>query len=235
MTNLTRAAIPLNILLIDDHPLFVDALSHMLSTLREHVTIEVAVDFTSALKTLEENASYDLVLLDLGLPDIEGFPAIEIIRERYPQLTVTVVSANEDPDLIKKAIFAGVQGYIPKSTRSKVIISAINLVLSGGVYIPKIALTPIDINQPPKDRHPTSSTGSSSTRTRFNNSDIEDLLTDRQITILSNLVEGLSNKQIARKLDIADGTVRVHMSTIYRVLGVENRTQAVVKAGKLGI
>ncbi len=224
MIDITNDTSPLHVLLVDDHPLFVDGFKHMLAQLRSHVSVQVALNFAGALKALDEGGAFDIVLLDMGLPDIDGYAAIQAIRENYPLQPLVVLSANEEKQLINQALAAGVQGYIPKSTRSEVMISALNLVLAGGIYIPTIAL----------------SIGDSPARIgikkkRRGDDDIGELLTPRQITILDNLANGLSNKEIARVLNIADGTVRVHMSTIYRVLGVDNRTQAVVKASKLGL
>jgi len=226
LIDLTNETTPLSILLIDDHPLFVDGFKHMLVQLRQHVTVDVALDFATALQRLEDSVDYDIALLDMGLPDTDGYSAIQTIRQRYPLQPLVVLSANEEKNLINQAISSGVQGYIPKSTSSEVMISALNLVLSGGIYIPKIALSAMEAPRP---------LAITPIASQHEPSDIDELLTQRQITILANLADGLSNKEIARKLNIADGTVRVHMSTIYRVLGVENRTQAVVKASKMGI
>ncbi|MBV1919049.1 MAG: response regulator transcription factor [Pseudomonadales bacterium] len=231
MIDITYETAPLHILLVDDHPLFVDGFKHMLAQLRPHVSVQVALNFSSALQILDSEAVFDIVLLDMGLPDVDGYAAIQTIRGHYPLQPLVVLSANEEKQLINLALAEGVQGYIPKSTRSEVMIGALNLVLAGGIYIPKIALSMGEqrgqsinaIPAPIRIKQPQRSDG------------IRELLTPRQITILENLANGLSNKEIARELNIADGTVRVHMSTIYRILGVDNRTQAVVKASKLGL
>lgn len=225
MIDLINETTILNILLIDDHPFFVDGLKHVLTRLRQDVEVEVALDFNTAIERLEESADYDIVLLDMGLPDIDGYSAIQTIRQSFPLQPLVILSANEEKDLINHAISSGVQGYIPKSTSSEIMISALNLVLSGGIYIPKVALSAME-------RPYVKSVEANVLQQNFNG--IDELLTQRQITILSNLANGLSNKEIARKLNIASGTVRVHMSAIYRVLGVGNRTQAVIKVAKLG-
>lgn len=225
------------ILLIDDHPLFVDGLKHILSGLRDNVDITVAFDFTSAAKILTSNNDYDLCLLDMGLPDTLGEEAIKTIRLNYPLLPLVILSGNEDKDLINLALAHGVQGYIPKSTTSEVMISALNLIVSGGIYIPKNALTMTAQSEPLEsiDEIEVEEQAEDIITQTEHFPPGDDLLTLRQQEILTCLNQGLSNKGIARKLNISEGTVRVHMSTIYRLLCVENRTQAIVKAAQLGL
>jgi DNA-binding NarL/FixJ family response regulator len=225
----TNKSQPLKILIIDDHPLFVDGIKHILAQLRDFVDFQVSFNFADALRLLDCYADFDLVLLDMGLPDIQGKEAIVSVRSSFPLLPLVILSANEDKDLVRMAITNGVQGYIPKSTQSEVMISALNLIISGGIYIPKLVFENTRTNTPYKSGLPQEKV----IATPKADNDLGELLTERQQDILVCLSEGLSNKGIARKLKIADGTVRVHMSTIYRLLDVNNRTQAVVKASKM--
>lgn len=239
MAHIPSEEINLKILLIDDHPLFTDGLKHLLAILRKHVIVDIAIDFAAAIASLQKNRDYDLVLLDLGLPDISGEDAITSLRSEFPLIPLVVLTASEDRRLFSHAFDKGAQGYIPKSTSSEVLISALNLVLSGGMYIPKLALA----TQPLVSVKKNTSTMPTKTSDRLATEppkpsikrEYKELFTQRQLKILVHISNGLSNKEIARELDIAEGTVRVHMSTAYRLLNVNNRTQAVIKARKLGI
>ena len=235
MIDSTTDIAPLNILLIDNHPLFVDGVKALLSQLRKHINVDVAYDFSNALSQLKNPPNYDLVILDFELPDTNNDSAIEYLLQSFSSISLVILSANENQSTILNAIKLGVLGYIPKSTRGQITLSALNLILAGGTYIPKTALSLEQSFEGSHSKTINNLEPSRSVRSNITNNEVNELLTKRQITILSCLSEGLSNKHIARQLNIADGTVRVHMSTIYRVLGVENRTQAVVKANKLGL
>jgi len=205
----------MELLLIDDHPLFRKALCRALWELAEDLRVHEAASVAEALTILDENTALDLVLYDWRLPDGGGLQGLLAICQLLPSTPVVVVSANEDPDVIANALGAGARGYIPKSASIGVINSALQLVLEGETYVPSVTL---GHGHRPESLPPQ-----------------EGLLTARQAEVLSLLAEGYANKRIALSLDIAEATVRVHVSDILHGLHVENRTEAVVKARRLGL
>ena len=220
----------LKMLIVDDHQLFVDGLRCILEQEFLHVVIahaDTAILADTALK--EEGSDFDLVLFDIHLPTLQSIQSIVSLKCQHPSTKFVLLSDVEDKDLIVQTITAGLDGYVPKSIGKALFVSAIGLVLSGGVYIPKTAIT---------EQNESTSRTEQVAASRQKESHVKpanvSVLTERQRDIIKLLEEGLSNKEIARKLDISDGTVRIHVSTIYRVLNVNNRTQAVVKSRELG-
>lgn len=213
-------------LLIDDHRLFADGLSGILEQAYG------SIDFTHTY-SLDEGENllsccFDIVLVDIYQPALIDFQRIVQLKRETQVTKFLLLSDIEDKELIIHTISAGLDGYIPKSIGKELFLGALNLVLSGGVYIPKIAVagdTP-PITQTEGARN--TPRGKTAERTVNDN-----VLTKRQRDILKLLENGLSNKGIARELSISDGTVRIHISTIYRVLNVQNRVQAVMKSKEL--
>ncbi len=206
-----------NILLIEDHPLYRNALTPVIRQLAQTVNISEAACITDAFTIIERQPRFDLVLLDLTLPDAMGLKALLPVCQLLPDVPVVIISANENRNLMVHAFNAGAKGYIPKSADSSVIKSALMLVLSGEVYIPSIALDSL-------------SSGLSLLEEEAGTS-----LTGRQEEVLQSLAQGYSNKQIGNILNIAETTVRVHVSDIIHLLHAHNRTDAVVKAQQLGL
>jgi len=196
----------MKILVIDDHALFREGLCYVLRKLEEHICILEASHYEQALELVVKNTDLDLVLLDLDLPGKDGFAMLETISEYYPATPVVIISASGHRADIKRALDVGAMGYIPKSTTSSVMLNAIRLILSGGIY------TPSDV---------------------ADNSTAP--LTCRQLEVLELMVEGCSNKQIAFRLELAEATVKMHVTNIFKGLGVNNRTQAAMTARKIGI
>lgn len=207
----------MDVLLIDDHPLFRKALGMVLAQLADEIRLREAATVTEALDTLDRDKVVDLVLYDWFLPDGGGVRGLTSICQLLPTIPVVVISANEDPGTINTALAMGAQGYIPKSASTEIIGSALQLVLQGEIYVPSATLRHRRGNLP----LPMSTLG--------------DLLTARQEQVLSLLAEGHANKRIARRLGITEATVRVHVSGILRGLQVDNRTEAVVRARRLGL
>ena len=213
---------------IDDHPLVFDALATIVESIPgEHgasgyPTLEA---FDAAIGAGERP---DLVMLDLGLPGTEGLSALERYRERHDEIPVVVLSASSDRDTILRALDLGAMGFVPKTSRREILIGAIELVASGGIYIPPEALTARgpashpgrDDSAPVQPRGPGGSLGA---------------LTARQRDVLMLLIKGMPNKSICRQLDLSPNTVKSHLSVIFRVLDVQNRTQAVIAAQRLGL
>ncbi len=204
----------MELLLIDDHPLFRKALCRTLWELAENLHVHEAATVAEALAILDGSVVLDLVLYDWRLPDGGGLRGLMAICQLLPSTPVVVVSANEDPDVIATALGAGARGYIPKSASTGVINSALQLVLQGEIYVPSVTLGHghRPVTSPPHGE-----------------------LTARQAEVLTLLAEGYANKRIALALGIAEATVRAHVSDILHGLQVANRTEAVVRARRLGL
>ncbi|MDQ0036690.1 DNA-binding NarL/FixJ family response regulator [Variovorax boronicumulans] len=210
----------MHVLIVDDHPLFRQGLRALLSALDPGLeTTDVsAVPDVRALHA----AGYrpELVLLDMNLPGVSKMDALRDVKALFDEASVVVVSADEDPTLIRSAIDAGAAGYIPKTTDATITIQALRLVLSDGIYLPSIALdalpeAPVRV-VPPAGSEPGE-------------------FSPRQRAVLRCLLQGKANKVIARELDMAEGTVKAHLWAVYQALGVNSRTQAMYRAHELGI
>ena len=219
---------PVKILIIDDHPLIREALRHVLAVLDSELNLIEAQNFAAALKAAEADPNLDLILLDLGLPDIDGFDALAELRKRYPGAPVVVLSASEEPATVTRAIDTGAMGFIPKTTSNHLLLNALRLVLAGGVYLPVEVLRQHAGTPEPALRL---SAEAGQAGKMLTPQDIG--LTARQADVLALLVQGKSNKLICRDLGLAEGTVKIHVTAILKALNVSNRTQAVIAVGKL--
>ena len=202
----------MRILVVDDHPLMADALGLAMRTLDASTQVQTAGTLREAVSRAAES-SFDLCLLDLGLPDCAGLEALSRLRAELPALPVVVVSGSDDPGQVLAALDLGAMGYIPKTSPRDVLLGAVRLVASGGIYVPTQAL---------KAREPGVSAG-------------EPALSARQREVLGLLLKGLPNKLIARKLDISENTAKIHVSAVLRAFGVSTRTQALIAANRLGM
>jgi two-component system nitrate/nitrite response regulator NarL len=217
----------LKVLVIDDHPLVQEGVSAALETLADDVTVMSARDGEQGLGLAAENPDLDLVLLDLALPGISGFNLIGKLHEKLPSLPVVVLSALEDPENVRHAINAGAMGFVPKSAATKVLIEVLQQVLEGNVTVP-LAL---QSSGPPVSHALPGATGDSPAG---GEPDVA-LLTLRQLEVLSRVCQGKTNKQIATELGLSEKTVKAHVTAIFKVLGVVNRTQAVLVARRVGM
>jgi DNA-binding NarL/FixJ family response regulator len=172
-------------------------------------------ELTAALKRHRE---VDLVLLDLTMPGVQGFSGLLYLRAQFPEIPVVIVSAHEDPSVIRRAIDFGASGFVPKSLDTDQIGSALTAVLAGDTW------TPPDIDLSVSDDHETSEL-----LRRLAS------LTPQQVRVLMMVSEGLLNKQIAYELGVSEATVKAHVSAILQKLGVDSRTQAVITASKIGV
>ncbi|HMH16727.1 MAG TPA: response regulator transcription factor [Burkholderiales bacterium] len=217
----------MKILLIDDHALIREALRGVLTELRDDATIIEASTCQQAMRLVDEHSDLGLVLLDLNLPDRNGFAVLAELRERYPAISTVVLSALNDRDTVTKALDLGALGFIPKSSTREVMLSALRLVFSGGIYIPPDILARRETapSQPP------SNAGGVKPRP-WSPRDLG--LTDRQVDVLALMMQGKSNKAICRTLDLAEPTVKNHVTAILKALKVSNRTEAVIAVGALG-
>jgi DNA-binding NarL/FixJ family response regulator len=210
-------------LVVDHHFLIREALRTVLKQLVSDATVLEAVDGRETMRVISEQADIELVLLELSLPDRDGFSLLVELRERHPTISVVVLSARQDRESVIKALDLGALGFIPKSGQLEVMVSALALVLAGGVYIPpeillseeRLHSSPMPACVLPGTRPPRP--------TDFG-------LTDRQVEVLRLLMKGKSNKAISRVLNIALPTAKNHVSAIFRILKVNNRTEAVIAA-----
>ncbi|MBI5165149.1 MAG: response regulator transcription factor [Magnetospirillum sp.] len=212
----------MKILIADDHELFRDGLRHVLDQLGGPLTIVEASDFNQAVETAERDRDIDIVLLDLSMPGMSWNEGIQRLKDALPeQVPIIVLSASDDRRHVLQAVNLGASGFIPKTSSSRVMLSALKLVLSGGVYLPPALLEQgtagFDGGGPLANEHAVS------------------FLTPRQREVLALLGQGKSNKEIARVLQLAEGTVKLHVTAILKALNVNNRTRAVVAASQLGL
>lgn len=228
----------MNILLIDDHALFREGLSLILKQLEDQVTVVEAENSAQALsqvKTVQEqNSDLDLILLDLHLPDTQGFDLLKEIRSKLPATPVAMLSADENATQISSALNLGATGFITKSSNSQVMLSAVQLILSGGVYVPPAILAGNEGVNVPTPATVEENAGDQTAKDSDTES-VEIQFTDRQQQVLNLMGDGLSNKEIAKKLEMSPSTVKVHVAAILRLCDASNRTQAVAFAKNNGL
>lgn len=191
----------------------------MLESLADQVAVVEAANAVQAYALVEQHVDLDLVLLDLNLPGIDGHAAMQELRRRHGALPVVILSASDDPAGVNAALKMGAAGFIPKSSTREVMLQALRLVLSGGLYIPPQALGMTGLETP----------GALST------SAVGPALTARQTEVLRLIALGKPNKIIAGELNITEATVKAHITDIMRALKVTNRAQAGVAARRLGM
>jgi DNA-binding NarL/FixJ family response regulator len=215
----------MKILVVDDHPLVLEALRAVLHQLDAIVDVHDATNSDRARQLVNEHPDADLLLLDLGLPDTDGFTLLGEIRAEHPTIPVVVLSGSEDHADVTRALDSGAMGYIPKSCPNDVLIGALRLVLSGGLYVPPTML-----------HRPSSPPPRTETVRPQGGARPEALgLTPRQSEVLALVLQGLPNKVICRRLGLAEPTVKVHMQAVLRALQADNRVQAVIEASRRGL
>jgi DNA-binding NarL/FixJ family response regulator len=212
----------MKILVIDDHPLIREALRSALDEIGSEVDILEAPNAHRAMELVREHADLTLILLDLSLPDRDGFALLGDLRRNFPAVSVAVLSAYSDRDNVVKALDLGAVGFIPKSAQHEVMLSAMRLIFSGGVYIPPEILARHEAPLPSMGQG-----GPSVSPARLG-------LTGRQMDVLALMMHGKSNKAICRALNLAEPTVKNHVAAILKALKVANRTEAVIAVAALG-
>lgn len=221
----------MNILIGDDHLLFREGLCRLLTQLDETVTFREAGTFDEVRAYAQGDEDFDLVLLDLQMPGWPGFDGIQTICEIQAGTPVVIISASESQSDVRAALDAGASGYIPKSSSVKIMLSALNLVFCGGIYLPPAALTadvPSLVQPAPAQVAAQVATQMAASGPTAAPGVTAPALTQRQRDVLACLREGKSNKQIAYELGLSEGTVKIHVTAVMRSLGVRNRTQAVI-------
>ena len=206
------------VLVADDHPLFREALRNAVARALPTATIREAESVDALYALIERESDADLLLLDLTMPGAHGFSALVHLRAHHPQLPVMVVSAREEPAVMRRALDHGAVGFLPKSADAGTLGEAIDAVLAGDRWAPASAL-----------KAPAAGAEEHDAAQRVRD------LTPQQFRVLQMLGDGLLNKQIAYELGVSEATIKAHMTAILRKLGASNRTQAVLIAGKLAI
>jgi DNA-binding NarL/FixJ family response regulator len=207
-----------SIVIADDHPLFRGALREAVSGLLTRVDVAEAGSLEEVTGLLESESEVDLILLDLAMPGVRGFSGLMYLRAQYPSAPIVVVSANDDPAVIRRCMEFGASGFIPKTLGVEPMRAAIERVLAGEIWTP-----------PDVDLEAGADAESAALLGRLAS------LTPQQVRVLMMLSEGLLNKQIAYELGVSEATVKAHVSAILQKLGVESRTQAVITAAKIEV
>ena len=202
------------VIIVDDHPLFRDALKLALAESFPAMTILEAGSLDQLAAILEIDSDCDMVCLDLKMPGVQGFSGLVYLRAQYPAVPVVVVSGNEEPHIIRRALDLGASGFVPKSTSAAAMRKAFETVLGGEIYAPATAAAAPDSEAADLVRRLAS-------------------LTPQQVRVLMMLREGLLNKQIAYQLGVSEATVKAHVSAVLLKLDVGSRTQAVIAAAKI--
>jgi DNA-binding NarL/FixJ family response regulator len=212
-------------LIVDDHALIRDALQGVLKKFQRGAIVLEAADCRQAMATIEGNPDINLILLDLSLPDRDGFSVLAELRERYPAMAVVVLSGMQDRATVTKVLDLGAVGFIPKGARREVMLSAFQLIFAGSVYVPPEILS---------HEEPARSAPATPPEGRALITPAEAGLSERQLDVLALITQGKSNKAICRILNLAEPTVKNHVTAILRTLKVSNRTEAVITVNELG-
>lgn len=205
----------MKIILADDHALFREGARHLLQQLSgEDIQVLEAATCQEAIAHADQNEDVDLALLDLHMPGVTGVECVVHFQAAHPEVPVVVLSGSESRPNVQAVLDVGALGYIPKSSSSQVMLSAIRLVLSGGIYLPPLVMDQ-ELSIVPQVAL---------------RGQLPCCLTERQMDVLKLLAAGKPNKLIARELGLGEGTIKVHLAGIFRALEVNNRTEAVMEA-----
>ncbi len=204
------------ILIVDDHPLFREALKQAIAGGVPNASVSQTGSLDAARALLDKDDNYDLVLLDLRMPGVQGLSGLIYMRAQYPNIPVVIITAADDQGLVQKALNLNASGFIPKTSGIETIVEAVNAVLKGEIWVP-----------------------GGYDQLTAGDKELDDIarriatLTAQQIRVLMMLKEGLLNKQIAYELNVSEATIKAHVSAILQKLNVSSRTQAVIAAGRI--
>lgn len=212
----------MHILILDDHPLFAEALKQIVLRLGNHVIIHLADAAHTAMAYIESGQEYDLIMVDLNLPGLDGFAFMRLLEANFVLSPVVIVSATENREEIQRALSQGALGFIPKASDAKTILGAIRTVLNGDIYVPAELQGNLQHNKasPQEEQE--------ALRQRLG-------ISERQLATLQLIEQGCSNKEIARRLFISESTVKTHVSKLIAALAVSNRTACIMEAQRLGL
>lgn len=218
----------MKVLLVDDHPLILSALKAMIEKLSPGVVVNAVSSAREARFTLRAQQDHDLMLLDLQLGDANGFELLTEVRRTDPDLSVVVLSSSDRASDVIRAIDLGAMGFLPKRMTTEDLADALRLVMAGGIFVPTMSLNPVrDADEPePVAPAPAAATDSLPSFDELG-------ITPRQADVLTLLLQGKSNKDIARRLGLSVETIKDHVAAVLRALGVNSRTQAVLAVGQM--
>ena len=236
----------MRVLLVDDHALFRDGLHILLKNGDAFDEVLEQSTGAGAIQFVDEDDNIDVVLLDYQLDDMDGLNVLEQIKKSSPEIPVIILSAHEDADLIQTTLQKGASGFITKTSTSDVMISAINLVVSGGIYIPPAMLIKKETSLQKQESRFVNEMTAAPGHIHSHTADIRSNLapvpkdheypiTERQMDVLQEMGKGLSNKEIARELNMSPSTVKVHVAAILKTFEAKNRTIAVAIAKDNGL
>lgn len=218
----------MKVLLVDDHPLILSALKAMIENFSPGVVVNAVSSAREARFTLRAQQDHDLMLLDLQLGDANGFELLTEVRQSDPELSVVVLSSSDRASDVIQAIDLGAMGFLPKRMTTEDLADALRLVIAGGIFVPTMTVNPVRDADEPEPAAPAPATGNDSLPS------FEELgITPRQADVLMLLLQGKSNKDIARRLGLSVETIKDHVAAVLRALGVSSRTQAVLAVGHM--
>lgn len=223
----------MRVLLVDDHTLFREGLKTLLTGIDEFNEVLDVDCGRAALDFLEDDDDIDVVLLDFDLGDMKGVEVLNYIKSEIPEIPVIMLSGHEDAGLIQDLLAKGASGFITKNSSTDVMLSAISLVVSGGIYVPPAILTAQLSPQTQTEAPKAAITPNSFLAPNMVEHGYQ--LTQRQTEVLQEMAKGLSNKEIARVLDMSPSTVKVHVAAVLKELEAKNRTVAVTMAKNMGL
>lgn len=219
----------MKVLLVDDHPLILSALKAMIENLVPGVVVNAVSSAREARFTLNVQQDHDLMLLDLQLGDASGFDLLAEVRQSSPGLSVVVLSSSDRASDVIQAIDLGAMGFLPKRMTTEELADALRLVMAGGIYVPSMTVNPVhDADDPGPAPAGAGPVGPDSLPS------FEELgITPRQAEVLTLMLQGKPNKDIARRLGLSVETIKDHVQAVLRALGVSSRTQAVLAVGQM--
>jgi DNA-binding NarL/FixJ family response regulator len=222
----------MKVLLVDDHPLILSALQAMIQELDPDVKVTAVGSAAAARSALAADADFDLVLLDLQLGDASGFDVLVEMRKAHPALPVVVISASDRASDVIQAIDLGAMGFVPKRASTDTLVDALRLVMAGGIYVPAMHLGS-QAGAGSRSASPAAIPVAETATYQVTPSFEELGLTPRQADVLTQLLQGKPNKEIARRLGLSVETVKDHVQAVLRALGVSSRTQAVLAVSQM--
>jgi DNA-binding NarL/FixJ family response regulator len=209
---MAETGLTMRILIADDHQLVRDAIAGFLRQ-EPDFTVDLAADFAGALAVARQPGDLDVILLDWMMPGMDGLQGLAAMRAARPGTPVAILSGTAPRSVADAALAAGAAGFLPKTMSTRTLVAAIRFMAAGEIYAPMAMMT---------DREPTASLAGAQ-------------LSERETEVLRYLCEGLANKEIARRIDLQEVTVKLHVKTLYRKIGARNRTHAAMLAKEAGL
>ena len=230
----------MKVLLVDDHPLILSALQAVIQGLGDDVTVVGAASGRQARQILREGSDFELILLDLQLGDVDGFELLVELRANYPALPVVIVSASDRASDVIRAVDLGAMGFVPKRASNEILFEALNVVMSGGIYVPPMTLRSFGDGDGAPAGAGSVPQALAVVREQAEAGAVQKTpplaslgLTPRQTDVLALLLQGKPNKLIARDLNLSVETVKDHVAAVLRALNVSSRTQAVLAVSQM--